>query len=136
MVCCRTDHPLAKLDAVTADDLRDEPFVAMRSGYLMHRYAHRLFGGKLPATSFSTDGAEMGKLMVADGLGVTVLPDYSIDGDPMVRGRAAHPPADRRRHDHGHAADAAPPGRPAAAARCAASTQALLERARAHTQSA
>ncbi len=65
----------------------------MRSGYLMHRYAHRLFGGKLPATSFSTDGAEMGKLMVAEGLGVTILPDYSIDGDPMVRsGLLTHRP--------------------------------------------
>ena len=27
----------------------------------------------------------MGKLMVADGLGVTVLPDYSVQGDPLCR---------------------------------------------------
>lgn len=84
VVCCRTDHPLAKRDHVSPDQLRDEPFVAMRAGYLMHRFTHRLFGGRLPAVSFTTDGAEMGKLMVAQGLGVTVLPDYSIDGDPLV----------------------------------------------------
>ena len=42
---------------------------------------------------YSTDGAEMGKLMVADGLGVTILPDYSIDGDPIVRaGLMTHRP--------------------------------------------
>lgn len=85
VVCCRADHAFAAQDRVELEDLQREPFVAMRSGYLMHRYAHRVFGGKLPATCYSTDGAEMGKLMVADGLGVTLLPDYSIDGDPMVR---------------------------------------------------
>ena len=84
VVCCRTDHRFARQADVRLDDLLTEPFVAMRAGYLMHRYAHRLFGGTLPATSFSTDGAEMGKLMVAQGLGVTILPDYSIDGDPLV----------------------------------------------------
>jgi DNA-binding transcriptional LysR family regulator len=26
----------------------------------------------------------MGKTMVAEGLGVTVLPDYSLDGDPLT----------------------------------------------------
>ncbi|GAA4101376.1 hypothetical protein GCM10023066_48240 [Nocardioides kongjuensis] len=31
----------------------------------------------------TTDGAEMGKFMVSQGLGVTVLPDYSVAGDPL-----------------------------------------------------
>lgn len=79
------DHPLAELDEVTVDDLRAERFVAMRSGYLMYRFAHRLFGAELPAAWHSTDGAEMGTLMVADGLGVTVLPDYSVVGGPLER---------------------------------------------------
>src|SRR4051812_6180595 len=83
VVCLRTDHPLARLDAVTVDELRQEAFITMRAGYLMHRFTHRLFGGTPPVTSFSTDGAEMGKLMVAEGLGVTVLPDYSLIGDPL-----------------------------------------------------
>lgn len=79
------DHPLAARDEVTADDLREEPFVAMRAGYVMHRFAHRLFGSDLPRNWHSTDGAEMGKLMVAEGLGLTVLPDYSVIGDPLER---------------------------------------------------
>ncbi|HSX66660.1 LysR family transcriptional regulator [Nocardioides sp.] len=79
------DHPLADQEDVGADDLRAEPFVGMRAGYLMHRFAHRLFDGDLPRTWHSTDGAEMGKLMVAEGIGLTVLPDYSVEGDPLAR---------------------------------------------------
>ena len=55
----------------------------MRSGYVMHRYLHRLLVGELPEFAYSADGAEMGKLMVAEGLGITVLPDYSVIGDPL-----------------------------------------------------
>ena len=78
-------HPLADLDEISAETLRDEPFLAMRAGYLMHRFVHRLFGGEAPPTTYSTDGAEMGKQMVAEGLGLTVLPDYSVEGDPLAR---------------------------------------------------
>lgn len=78
-------HPLTSYDEVTAEQLRGERVITMRAGYLMHRFAHRLFGTDLPASCHSTDGAEMGKVMVADGLGVTLLPDYSVVGDPMER---------------------------------------------------
>jgi DNA-binding transcriptional LysR family regulator len=47
---------------------------------------HRLLGGQAPPVSYSTDGAEMGKLMVAEGLGATVLPDFSVIADPLERG--------------------------------------------------
>ena len=79
------DHPLTAYDEISVEQLRAEPFVAMRAGYLMHRFVHRLFGPEMPAISYSTDGAEMGKVMVAEGLGPTVLPDYSVVGDPMER---------------------------------------------------
>ena len=85
VVVLRADSPLAAQTAVTTADLLAEPLIVMRSGYLMHRYLHRLLQGRPPAISFSTDGAEMGKLMVAEGLGVTVLPDFSVIGDPLER---------------------------------------------------
>jgi DNA-binding transcriptional LysR family regulator len=85
VVCVRPDTPLASLPAVSADDLLAQPLIAMRSGYVMHRYVHRLLGGRTPGFSYSTDGAEMGKLMVAEGLGATVLPDFSVIGDPLER---------------------------------------------------
>jgi DNA-binding transcriptional LysR family regulator len=83
VVCMRPDSPLAALDSVRADDLRSVPLIVMRSGYVMHRFLHRLLHDDVPPFSYSTDGAEMGKLMVAEGLGVTVLPDFSVVGDPL-----------------------------------------------------
>ncbi|MFE5242919.1 MULTISPECIES: LysR family transcriptional regulator [unclassified Streptomyces] len=86
VVCVRPDSPLAARETVRVDDLLAVPLVVMRAGYVMHRYMHRLLDGRTPAFSYSTDGAEMGKLMVAEGLGATVLPDFSIVGDPLERG--------------------------------------------------
>jgi len=85
VVCMRPDSALAALAAVRVSDLQSEPLIVMRSGYLMHRFVHRLLRDELPAFSYSTDGAEMGKLMVAEGLGVTILPDFSLVGDPLER---------------------------------------------------
>jgi DNA-binding transcriptional LysR family regulator len=83
VVCLRPDSALASLAAVRPSDLHTEPLIVMRSGYVMHRFVHRLMQGQLPGFSYSTDGAEMGKLMVAEGLGITVLPDFSVVGDPL-----------------------------------------------------
>ncbi|MBL0749318.1 LysR family transcriptional regulator [Nocardioides baculatus] len=85
VACMRADHPLASQPHVSVEDLRAEPHVLMRPGFVMHRYAHRLFAGSLPGTTYATDGAEMGKAMVAAGLGISILPDFSITGDPLVR---------------------------------------------------
>ncbi|MEV5755035.1 LysR family transcriptional regulator [Actinoallomurus sp. NPDC052308] len=85
VVCCRADSPLAQMRSVPVGRMLGEPFVAMRSGYLMHRYVHRLLDGREPAFAYSVDGAEMGKAMVAEGLGITLLPDYSVADDPLER---------------------------------------------------
>lgn len=79
------DHALALTPEVSADDLRAERFVAMRSGYVMSRFAHRLFGQRPPSDWHEADGAEMGKMMVASGMGITLLPDYSVLDDPLER---------------------------------------------------
>jgi DNA-binding transcriptional LysR family regulator len=93
VVCLRPDSPLASHAALSVTDLLEAPLIAMRSGYVMHRYVHRLLDGRAPSFSYSTDGAEMGKLMVAEGLGVTVLPDFSVIDDPLVRsGAITHRP--------------------------------------------
>ncbi len=93
VVCVRPDSPLASRPVVTVEDLLGEPLIAMRTGYVMHRYVHRLLDGRAASFSYSTDGAEMGKLMVAEGLGVTVLPDFSVCGDPLERqGLITHRP--------------------------------------------
>ncbi|GAA4813319.1 LysR family transcriptional regulator [Nocardioides caeni] len=78
-------HALTSRTQVTLEELRAERFVMMRAGYVMHRWVHRTFGPDLPTAAHSTDGAEMGKSLVAEGIGVTVLPDYSVIGDPLHR---------------------------------------------------
>ncbi|MFB8007423.1 LysR family transcriptional regulator [Nocardia sp. NPDC056000] len=83
VVCVRADSRLARLSVVGVDDLLGEPLIVMRSGYVMHRFVHRLLDGRQPLFSYSVDGAEMGKIMVANGLGATILPDYSIQDDPL-----------------------------------------------------
>ncbi|KQX64332.1 LysR family transcriptional regulator [Streptomyces sp. Root1310] len=93
VVCMRPDSPLASAPSVSVDDLLDVPLIGMRSGYVMHRYVHRLLDGRGLSFAYSTDGAEMGKLMVAEGLGATVLPDFSVIGDPLERcGALIHRP--------------------------------------------
>ena len=85
VACLRADHPLASKERISVDDLRAEPHVLMRPDFVMHRHAHRVFGGSLPPTTYATDGAEMGKAMVAAGLGISILPDFSIVADPLVQ---------------------------------------------------
>lgn len=85
VVCIHPDSPLASRSRIDAADLAAEPIVTMRAGYVMHRYLLKLLDGREPSFSYSTDGAEMGKLMVAEGLGAAVLPDYSVIGDPLER---------------------------------------------------
>jgi DNA-binding transcriptional LysR family regulator len=83
VLCMHPESPLAKRSAVSAAQLMTEPLIAMRAGYAMHRYLSRLLDRQQLDFSYSADGAEMGKLMVAAGLGVTVLPSYSVIGDPL-----------------------------------------------------
>jgi DNA-binding transcriptional LysR family regulator len=85
VVCLRTDSPLTQLDAIGVTELLSVPLIMMRAGYLMHRLVHRLLRGQTPSVSYSTDGGEMGKLMVAEGLGATLLPDFSVIDDPLER---------------------------------------------------
>lgn len=84
VVVVPTGHALATQESVTVAELRAERFVGVRAGYLMHRFAQRLFGSEPPANRHSADGAEMAKQMVAAGIGVTLLPDFSVDDDPLV----------------------------------------------------
>jgi DNA-binding transcriptional LysR family regulator len=86
VVCLRPQDALATRAEVTVEELLAAPLIVMRAGYLMHRYLHRLLGERRPRVAYSTDGAEMGKLMVAEGLGVTLLPQFSVTGDPLERG--------------------------------------------------
>ncbi len=79
------DHPLAAHEALTPEMLLTESFISMRPGYLMSRFANRLFSGEMPQHVYTSDGAELGKALVAEGLGFTILPDFTVKGDPLER---------------------------------------------------
>ncbi|MBS1884563.1 MAG: LysR family transcriptional regulator [Actinobacteria bacterium] len=83
VVCIHPSSPLASRPAISRAELRGQPLITMRNGYVMRRYLHRLFPGRPPHLSYSTDGADMAKVMVATGLGAAVLPIFSIAGDPL-----------------------------------------------------
>jgi DNA-binding transcriptional LysR family regulator len=83
VVCLHGESPLAARTVVRPAELALEPLIAMRAGYVMHRYVTHLLDGQVWSFSYTADGAEMGKLMVAAGLGATVLPSYSVIGDPL-----------------------------------------------------
>lgn len=86
VVVLPAEHPLATRGThVTTDELRKEPLVMMRGGYVMHRYLRRLLGSEVPSATHTTDGAEMAKALVAEGLGVTVMPDYAVAGGTLHR---------------------------------------------------
>ncbi len=95
VVCMRYDSPLAGRDAVRISDLRAEPLIVMRAGYVMHRYIHRLLHDEIPEFSYSTDGAEMGKLMVAEGLGAHRAAGLQRDRRPAGAARGHHLAANR-----------------------------------------
>lgn len=84
VVCMASGDPLAAYDEIDADLLASRPIIGMLEGYAMHRVLHRLLGRRPDSVRIRADGAELGKLMVAEGLGVTILPDYSIDKDPLL----------------------------------------------------
>ncbi len=95
VVCLRPDSPLAALDAVSAADLLDgrEALIKRAPGRRHRPLSPPAPGGPRPGPLYTTDGAEMGKLMVAEGLGATVLPDFSVIGDPLERcGAITHRP--------------------------------------------
>jgi DNA-binding transcriptional LysR family regulator len=81
----RPENELAEYPALRVADLWTRPLIAMRPGYVMHRYLMRLLAGREQSFSYAAEGAEMGKQMVAAGLGIALIPDYSVVGDPLVR---------------------------------------------------
>lgn len=91
VVACRADHAFAGQAEVTVEALRGESIVIVRPGDLMQRIHHRLFGATLPLMQVSSESAHMGMLLVAEGMGVTVLPSFDLDGHPLAHTGAIVP---------------------------------------------
>jgi DNA-binding transcriptional LysR family regulator len=84
----RAAHPLTQVEVVAAQ--QTDIHRALADGGFGLGLVNHLDGDDMPADFDSTELlsgrlAEMGKLMVAEGPGATVLPDFSVLGDPLER---------------------------------------------------
>ncbi|MCD9153427.1 LysR family transcriptional regulator [Aeromicrobium duanguangcaii] len=86
---------LARQARVSVDDLRQEVFIGARPGYLMDRVARRVFGDSPPLKWHTADSADVSKQMVSSGIGVSLMPDFGLQGDPLeANGALAFRPID------------------------------------------
>lgn len=99
------DHPLAQLEKLTPESLRDEPLLLLEDGHCLRDHAISVCGaGRAEAESARSDFAATSLhtlvQMVKSGLGATLLPKLAIDAgladqldlairpfDPPVAGR-------------------------------------------------
>ena len=95
------DHPLAKKDVVTRDDLEGQDMLALGPGHQLHDLVVSLCGEFGANLRFEFEGTSLDTLreMVIMGLGITFLPGFyvrrEIESDPNLRtipieGRSIH----------------------------------------------
>lgn len=82
MAVMPTAHQLAREASVTVAQLRRERLVGTREGYLMHRVTRIIFEGEPPPVSHTFDGVDAGKQLVAAGLGIAIMTDFTMLDDP------------------------------------------------------
>ncbi|MGH7684510.1 MAG: LysR family transcriptional regulator substrate-binding protein, partial [Vulcanimicrobiaceae bacterium] len=85
VVCAPAQHTLGKRRRLTSSDVFKEPLILFRSGYLMHEILRRLLGERTGNVVYYTDNTESAKRMVAAGVGMTMLPEFSIVDDSYRR---------------------------------------------------
>lgn len=75
------DHPLARRDRVTGADLVDAPMLLLERGHCLQRHAMSAFPGTnaLADDRFAASSLTTLTAMVAEGLGITLMPQLAID---------------------------------------------------------
>ena len=82
VVCMPPDHPLVGRRAVAVPDLNDQALITFRKGYLMHAVLNDLLDVPSHRSAFLTGSTDSAKAMIAAGVGVTVLPEFSAKFSP------------------------------------------------------
>lgn len=85
VLCAQPGHRLLQRKSVSIADVVEEPLILFRSGYLMHDLMSRLFGDRNVNIVYYTDNTESAKRMIATGVGVTLLPEFSMVSDLLSR---------------------------------------------------
>ncbi|HEY0261145.1 MAG TPA: LysR family transcriptional regulator [Lacisediminihabitans sp.] len=82
VLCLGKDHPLARFESVSVEQVTRERIIFYREGYLVHDFMKSAFGSAIERAGHLTDSIESAKWMVASGLGITVLSAQALDEDP------------------------------------------------------
>lgn len=82
VVCLPPEHELAGRPTISVPDLADQALVTYRKGYLMHAVLQDLLDVTAHTTAFLTDSTDSAKAMIAVGVGITVLPEFSARFSP------------------------------------------------------
>jgi DNA-binding transcriptional LysR family regulator len=83
MVVMPADHPLAGKRRVKPEELAGEPFVLFESSSNTRRTVDRLFtnAGIEPRVVLETENVEILKALVSSGIGLTIIPFQSVEGE-------------------------------------------------------
>lgn len=85
VICAPGRHTLARQRSIDITAVAKEPLILFRQGYLMHEIGVRLFREHDTNVVYYTDNTESAKRMVAAGIGVTILPEFSVVDDSYRR---------------------------------------------------
>jgi len=85
VVCAPKGHRILRRQDVSVQDVAQESLILFRSGYLMHDLMNDLLKGSQLNVVYYTDNTESAKRMIAAGVGVTLLPEFSVVDDALSR---------------------------------------------------
>jgi len=85
VVCAPAQHPLLSRHPLSITALAKEPLILFRRGYVMHEMERTLFHEQPTNVVYYTDNTESAKRMVAAGIGITLLPEFSVVDDSYRR---------------------------------------------------
>jgi LysR family hydrogen peroxide-inducible transcriptional activator len=90
MVALPASHPLAKRKSISAEELKEEKMLLLGTGHCFRdhvlevcpEYARFSSEGDGMRKTFEGSSLETIKYMVASGMGITVVPQLSVAGEP------------------------------------------------------
>lgn len=85
VICAPARHPLLSRHPGDITAVAKERLILFRQGYLMHEMARALLREDPTNVIYYTDNTESAKRMVAAGIGITILPEFSVVDDSYRR---------------------------------------------------
>lgn len=93
-VACPRSHPLRRANSVALRELTEESFILMDDGCFFRRLLVKCFEDAdiMPPVAMETAQVQLLKSLVADGLGISILPEHLIEHDDRLTSVPLSPP--------------------------------------------